>query len=280
MQYDHVLKKLNFNLLTPRVGVGGSAGIVFATMLHVAAPVIPLNLIYNNTMFWKSLILPLTPPPKSTQGSDKGLRSKVRFDMFLIYCTSVCICYHVAAFAIPFDMQHDNVLKKFNFNLLTPRALGGGGSAGEIFATIRLHLWFHLSWYATWPCFEKVNFDILTPPHGSGGGRRGSAGKIYATTFPHSWFYLIWYAIWPCSGKVEFWPSDPRVRGWGWAELRGQNICYHVAAFMFPFSVICNMIMFWKNWILTFWPHPLSPPRGVWHRPSIKNRVWYVSYLL
>ena len=34
--------------------------------------------------------------------------------------------------------------------------------------------------------FKKVNFDILTPPHGSGGGRRGSAGKIYATTFPHS----------------------------------------------------------------------------------------------
>ena len=50
--------------------------------------------------------------------------------MFLIYCTSVCICYHVAAFAIPFDMQHDNVLKKFNFNLLTPRALGGGGVCG------------------------------------------------------------------------------------------------------------------------------------------------------
>ena len=65
------------------------------------------------------------PPPKSTQGSDTGLRSKVRFDMFLIYCTSVCICYHVAAFTIPFDMQDDNVLKKFNFSLLTPRALGG-----------------------------------------------------------------------------------------------------------------------------------------------------------
>ena len=50
MQYDHVLKKLNFNLLTPRVG-GGSAGIIFATMLHVAVPVIPFNLICNNTMF-------------------------------------------------------------------------------------------------------------------------------------------------------------------------------------------------------------------------------------
>ena len=51
MQYDHVLKKLNFNLLTPRVMGGGSAGIIFVTMLHVAAPVIPFNLIYNMTMF-------------------------------------------------------------------------------------------------------------------------------------------------------------------------------------------------------------------------------------
>ena len=142
VQHDHVLKKLNFNLLTSRVGGGGgSAFIVFATMLHVAALEIPFNLICNMTMFWKSLILPLTPPPRSTQGSDTGLRSKVRFDMFLIYCTSVCICYHVTAFAIPFDMQHDNVLKKFNFNLLQ----GPRGSVGEIFATMWLHLWFHLS---------------------------------------------------------------------------------------------------------------------------------------
>ena len=53
MQYDHVLKKLNFNILTPRVGGGGggSAGIILATMVHVAAPVIPLNLICNMTMF-------------------------------------------------------------------------------------------------------------------------------------------------------------------------------------------------------------------------------------
>ena len=52
MQYDHVLKKLNFNLLTPWVwGGGGSAGIIFATMLHVAAPVIPFNLVCNMTMF-------------------------------------------------------------------------------------------------------------------------------------------------------------------------------------------------------------------------------------
>ena len=137
MQYDHVLTKLNFNLLTPRVR-GETVGIIFATMLHVAAPVIRFYLICNNTMFCKSFILPLTPPPKSTKGSDTGLRSKVRFDMFLIYCTSVCICYHVAAFAIPFDMQHDNVLKKFNFNLLTPRALGvcGGSTCYHVAAFV------------------------------------------------------------------------------------------------------------------------------------------------
>ena len=51
MQYDHVLLKLNFNLLTPRVGGGGSVGIIFATMMHVAAPVIRFNLICNMTMF-------------------------------------------------------------------------------------------------------------------------------------------------------------------------------------------------------------------------------------
>ena len=54
MQYDHVLKKLKFNLLTPKVVCvwgGGSAGIIFATMLHVAAPVITFNLICNMTMF-------------------------------------------------------------------------------------------------------------------------------------------------------------------------------------------------------------------------------------
>ena len=52
MQYDHVLKKMNFNLLTPRRGGGGgSVGIIFATMLHVAAPVILFHLICNMTMF-------------------------------------------------------------------------------------------------------------------------------------------------------------------------------------------------------------------------------------
>ena len=55
MQHDHVLKKLNFDLLAPRVGVGvrgggvGSAGKLF--YYHVAAFMIPFNLICTVTMF-------------------------------------------------------------------------------------------------------------------------------------------------------------------------------------------------------------------------------------
>ena len=55
MQHDLVLKKLNCDLLTPRVGggggggVGGSAGKIFATMLLYF--VIQFNLICNMTMF-------------------------------------------------------------------------------------------------------------------------------------------------------------------------------------------------------------------------------------
>ena len=46
--------------------------------------------------------------------------------------------------SILFDMQHDNVLKKLNFELLTPPPGSEGGSAGKIFATILLHASFPL----------------------------------------------------------------------------------------------------------------------------------------
>ena len=94
----------------------------------------------------------LIPPPKSTQGSGTGLGSKITFDMFHIYYTSVCSCYNVAAFTIPFDVQHYHVLKKFNFDLLMRE--GGGGAAGKLFATMLLHLPFHF----VCPFSEKVEF--------------------------------------------------------------------------------------------------------------------------
>ena len=52
------------------------------------------------------------------------------------------VCYHVVTLrdSLQFDVQHDIDLKKFNFDLLTPRVRGGGGgSAGEIFSTMLLY---------------------------------------------------------------------------------------------------------------------------------------------
>ena len=68
-------------------------------------------------------------------------------------------------------------------------------------------------------------------------------------------------------------PGLEGVRG-----VPGQNIFYHVAASVIPFNLICNMTMFRKNWILTFWSHQST--QGVCHRSQIQNHVWHVSYLL
>ena len=42
--------------------------------------------------------------------------------------------------------------------------------------------------------------------------------------------------------KLNFDPT-PRVRDEGGGG-HGQNICYHVAAFVIPFNLICTMTMF------------------------------------
>ena len=61
MHHDHVLKKLNFDLMTPPPGLGGgrgsgsSVGNIFASMLLHS--LIPFNLICNLTMFGKIRIL-------------------------------------------------------------------------------------------------------------------------------------------------------------------------------------------------------------------------------
>ena len=99
---------------------------------NVAAFVIPFNLIIcNMTMFWKSWIL--TPPPGSGGGGGGG---------FMISFNLLC---HMIMFR-----------KKLNFDLLDLNASIVGRSAGKIFATVLLYSWFHLIWYATWPCSEKV----------------------------------------------------------------------------------------------------------------------------
>ena len=71
------------------------------------------------TMFWRSWILSFWPQPLSPlRGSDWGLWSKITFDMFHIYYTSWHKFWH-----------------------LDP-SVGRGESAGKIFPTMLLHLWF------------------------------------------------------------------------------------------------------------------------------------------
>ena len=135
-----------------------------------------------------------------------------------------------------------------------PQGQGGGGSAGKIFATMLLHSWFPLTWYATWPCSEKVDFWPLNPSPQAVG--EGSAGKIFVTMFLH--FIIPFNMIcnetmfWK-SWTLTYWPH-PLV-SWGRGGVCGHYICYHFVAFCDRFNLICNMTMFWKSWLLTFWPH-------------------------
>ena len=94
---------------------------------------------------------------------------------------------------------------------------------------------------------EKVEFWPFDPQ-----GRGGSAGKIVGFMLLHLWFPSFCNATWPCCKKVEFRPFNPTPR----VGVRGQTICWHVAALVNPFKLTYNMTMFWKSWILTYWPHP------------------------
>ena len=53
--------------------------------------------------------------------------------------------------------------------------------------------------------------------------------------------------------SLTFWPHQL-----GQGCVCGQNICYHVAASVVSFNLICNMTTFRKIYSLTFWPHPLG----------------------
>ena len=54
--------------------------------------------------------------------------------------------------------------------------------------------------------------------------------------------------------SLTFWPH-PLGQGFFFC---GQNSCYHVAASIVSFNLICNMTTFRKIYSFTFWPHPLG----------------------
>ena len=57
----------------------------------------------------------------------------------------------------------------------------------------------------------------------------------------------------------------------GQGSVCWQNICYHDAASVISFNLICNMTTFRKIYSLTFWPHPLGGGCVCWQ--NICNHV-------
>ena len=96
---------------------------------------------------------------------------------------------------------------------------------------------------------QKWPFD---PTPGVVGVRNDStlAFMVFCAQFP-----LIWYATWLLSVKDIVWPLTPPL---GQGCVCGQNICYHVAASVVSFYLICNMTTVRKIYSLTFWPRPLG----------------------
>ena len=153
---------------------------------HVAAFVIPFNLIYNMTRFWKkNEFWPFDSTPR------------VR---------GVCgqnIYYHVGACVIPFNLIC-NMTEFWKSWILTPppRSRGGGG-AGKIFATTLLHASFPLIWYATWPKSKKIESGPL--PHPLSSPRGSNPGRRSQTTFDMFHMYCTLSA---CEISVKILTTD------------------------------------------------------------------------
>ena len=158
-------------------GMGGSAGKIYATMLlHF---VIPIDFICYMTMFWKSWIMTFWTHPLGS--------------WVMGFCGKD-ICYHIAAFLLPFNLICNMTLFWINCTLASwPLWSEGGGSAGQISATMLLHLWIPLIWYATWPYSEKV--EVWPHPVSVGACMQA---KCLLPCCCISWFPLLWYATWPC----------------------------------------------------------------------------------
>ena len=82
MQHDHVLKKLNFVLLIPSPRVKGEGGCRQRICYHVAAIVIPLNLICNMSVM-KRLNFDLTPRVRGWGDGGWGYADKIFATMLM-----------------------------------------------------------------------------------------------------------------------------------------------------------------------------------------------------
>ena len=222
MQHGHVLKKLNFDLLTPSQGLGWVLRAKYC--YHVARFVIRFNLICNVAVFWKRWILTNLPPSPWLGG--------------------ICgknICYHVAAFVILFSLTCNMIIfwKKSLILTFWPQKQGqwvGEGSVGKVVATMLLHLWFPLIWYATWPWSEKIKLTYWPHHQGRGWGLRANYCYHFAA------FVILLNLI--CN-MTMFWKSWILAPGSGvWGGIWGQILATMLLHLAIPFNLICNITLF------------------------------------
>ena len=128
-----------------------------------------------------------------------------------------------------------------------PRIRGVGGRegvCGQIFAIMLLHstIPFNLV-YATWQCSEKVELWPIgyIPRVGGGGGVWGLRAKYL---LPCCCFRDSLNCDLQGNHVLKKSSFDPRVEGVGVGGevVYGQNMCYHVAAFVILFNLICNIL--------------------------------------
>ena len=97
---------------------------------------------------------------------------------------------------------------------------------------------------------KKMNFDQLTPSSRLGwgvGGLRGLQAKylLPCCCIPDSINLICNMTMFWKSCNLTFSPYPQGQEGGG-GGVCGQNVCYHVAAFVIPFNLIFNMTMLWK----------------------------------
>ena len=99
---------------------------------------------------------------------------------------------HLWASYLKFDMQHDHVLKKFNFGLLNPsRGSWGRGVCGQDFCYHVAASLILLNLICIWPCSEKVEFWTTDPIPRVWGGVFGQNICYHVATF----LFLILYNL-------------------------------------------------------------------------------------
>ena len=147
-------------------------------------------------------------------------------------------------------MQHDHVLKKLNFDLLTRpgTSVCVWGSADKIFATMLLHFVIPFNLICNMTMFWKRWILTYCPiPRVLGEGVCGQNIFYHVAVFVILFNLICTVTIFWKSWTLTYWPH-PQGR-----DDSGQNIFYHVVAFVIFFNLIYNVTMFWKSWPLTKW---------------------------